>query len=182
MFLRTEELKKSPPELICMSLAHCCLQQRCWAFNKSLVAPCNLLPDPPSSSVSKELFPSYLFNVCALRPIWMYLSCLSPPTCGTSHSRRFPAHSWKRDSSCFSQLPWVVKEPTRSYFVRLINHLHSFETCVISFLIRLFSKVEKSLFILRKKKQNPCKIKNNNPKPNPSSPKKRRNNSLLLLF
>lgn len=184
MFLRTEELKRSVPELICVSLAQCCLQQ-CWAFHRSLVAPCNLLPDAPSASrsaVLRSIFPS-LIPLCVLKvPVWMYLSCLSPsPTRGRSHPRRFPAHSRKRDCSSFSQLPCAVKAPTKFYLVRLINHLHSFETRPISSFICLFSRFEKSIYS-QEKKQNPNKKKNTNPKPNPSSPTKPRNNSLLRLF
>lgn len=117
-FLRTEELKKSLPKLICVSLAQCCLQQCCWTFHRSLVDPCNLMPDTPSASVSavlRSIFPCLIPLMSVLKAlVWMYLSCLSPsPTCGRSHSQRFPAHSRKRDCSCFSQFPCAVKALTR---------------------------------------------------------------------
>lgn len=118
MFLRTEELKKSLQEVICVSLAQCCLQQCCWAFHRTLVAPWDLLLDTPSASmfaVLRSIFPCFIPLMSVLKaPIWMYLSCLSvSPTCGRSHTRRFPAHSRKRDCPCFSQFPCAVKAPTR---------------------------------------------------------------------
>lgn len=131
----------------------------------------------------KEHIPlPHSFNVHAWRHLFECASpaCLPhPPVADVTPRGSLPTVG--RGTALTSLSFLVLWKHLWGFTLRLINHLHSFKAFVISSLICLFSKLEKSLFTLRKK-QNPNKDKNTNPKPNPSSLTKTRNNSLLRLF
>lgn len=142
------------------------------------------LPDTPSASMSaalRNIFPCLIPSMSVLEGLCLCTcpACLPHPPVADLTPRGSLLTTGRGTATTLSSL--VLWAPTRFYLARLINPLHSIKTCVISSLICLFSKLEKSLCILRKK-PNPYNMKNANPKPNPSSLTKPRNNSLLRLF